>query len=325
MDPAQERLVAPILARLWDGRTVLRYNGSDYASLRHGGRILRVDALPEEWYRDREQHELALRVLPLLRSLFADVDIIARSASAAQLASSLSLASGDVLVVSNKAGPHCRTTFEGPRYVQRLYADYSCEHLWAKELNFSSVEERLAHLASCVARDFDHAQVAHLERHLAVPLAASVTPVARGRAGDEHAGALAASLLASLEAAIDDVAHLLMEDGPGSPAATTCLPMATQLRELLEPLRLLHRRLGEVRRGGGGAWRLLPHAALLPLRACCDALRPLAFRLRDDNLHEELVRVRCAAAAPGAAAAVNAAVKSAAAALDSITQQPLPM
>ncbi len=325
MDPAQERLVAPILAQLWDGRTVLRYNGADYASLRHGGRILRVDALPEEWYRNREQHQLALRVLPLLRSLFADVDSIAHSASAAQLASSLSLSSGDVLVVSNKAGPHCRTTFEGPRYVQRLYADYSCERLWAQELNFSSVEERLAHLTSCFVRDFDHAQVAHLERHLAVPLVtASATPVARGGAGDEHVAALAAASLASLEAAIDDVAHLLMEDGPGSPAATTRLPMPTQLRELLEPLRLLHRRLGEVRRGGG-AWRQLPHAALLPLRACCDALRPLAFRLRDDNLHEELVRVRCAAAAPGAAAAVDAAVKSAAAALESITQRPLPV
>ncbi len=194
LDSALERLVAPILARQWDGRTVLRYNGADYASLRDGARILRVDALPEEWYRNREQHALAHRVLPLLRSLFADVDAIAQAHATSQLAS-LSLASGDLLLVSNKAGPHCRTAFEGARYVQRVYADYSCDRLWDAELNFSSVEARLAHLARCVAREFDAEQVAHFERHLAVPLASAaalVPPLVR----NEHADALAAALAA---------------------------------------------------------------------------------------------------------------------------------
>lgn len=337
MNAAPERLVAPILARQWDGRSVLRYNGADYASLRDGRRILRVDALPAEWYRTVDDHVAAQRVLPLLRALFADVDSVAAAAAASRRPlASLALRSGDVLLVSNKAGPHCRSTFDGPRYVQRLYSDYSADKLWDAGLNVRSGEQRQAHLAACCARDLDAAQMPHLERHLGVPIAtaaaadADVPTTNTNEADAERVAALGAAL-AALEAAIDDVAHLLMEEeGHGSPAVVV-VPNVTasacgdidaqhpQPLDLLEPLRCLHAQLGALRRAGCTAWRDLPAAALALLRAACDALTPLAFRLRDDNLHEELLRVRAAVAAPCAINAIGAAVKAAAEALGCVS------
>lgn len=320
MDSAQERLVAPILAMHWDWRTVLRYNGADYASLRDGSRILRVDVLPAEWYQNDEQHELALRVLPLLRSLFADVDGVARSPSSSPLPSH-TLATGDLLIVSNKAGPHCRTTFEGPRYVQRLYADYRCERLWDPKLNFDSVDERMGHLARCVNRDFDADQVSHLERNLAIPLAAILRASGEPAADDEWAMYAYNARrqpdhnlieeLALLEASIDDVAHLLMLEGPASPVLSRDLAASTELiAEMLRHLRGLYQELGELRRGGG-AGLLQPHyleVLRLQMHAgtCRDALRPLAFRLRENT---KLLRVRAAVAKPGAIEAVKEAAK----------------
>ena len=316
MDAADERLVAAMLACDWDGRTVLRYNAADYKSLRDGSRILRIDALPAEWYRDAEQAAAALRVLPLLRALFADVDGVAvapPSEASSHVLASFALRSGDLLIVSNKAGPHCRTTFAGPRYVQRLYADYSARSMWDPRLRCATPEQRMARLAARVARDFDAEQLTHLERHLDMPLPA----VGVEKDDDDDACfAEAGAALAGLEAAIDDVAHLLMEDGPGSPAVVpgACGGDGTQPRELLEPLRRLHRRLGAVRRAA--AWRSLPPPAVAELRACGSALAPLAFRLRDGNLSAELARVRAAVARPGAISALAAAVKAAQAALD---------
>ncbi len=321
MDAAAERLVASMLELQWDGRTVLRYNAADYKSLRDGRRILRIDALPAEWYRDGEQAAAAVRVLPLLRALFADVDGVAvapPSAASSHALASFALRSGDLLIVSNKAGPHCRTTFAGPRYVQRLYADYSAQSLWDPSLRCATAEQRMARLAARVARDFDAEQLAHLERHLDMPLPAMPLEADEPDDDDDAASvAEAGAALAALEAAIDDVAHLLMEDGPGSPAVTpgACDHGGLQPRDLLEPLRRLHRRLGAVRRAA--AWRSLPAPAVAELRACGSALAPLAFRLRDDNLSAELARVRAAVARPGAIDAAAAAVKAAAAALDS--------
>jgi hypothetical protein len=262
-----------------------------------------------------------VRVLPLLRALFADVDGVAvapPSAASSHALASFALRSGDLLIVSNKAGPHCRTTFAGPRYVQRLYADYSAQSLWDPSLRCATAEQRMARLAARVARDFDAEQLAHLERHLDMPLPAMPLEADEPDDDDDAASvAEAGAALAALEAAIDDVAHLLMEDGPGSPAVTpgACDHGGLQPRDLLEPLRRLHRRLGAVRRAA--AWRSLPAPAVAELRACGSALAPLAFRLRDDNLSAELARVRAAVARPGAIDAAAAAVKAAAAALDS--------
>ena len=316
LDAAREQLMAPILSFAWDGRPQLRLNASDYTSLRDGSHILRVTPLPAQWYRTPEQVEMAGRLPSMLRELLHDVDGIARTAATVDAAApeALSLATGDLLAMSNRAAAHGRSTFEGPRYLQRLYPDAAALRLWqAGWMNAGSEDERCVLLAAQVASEFSSEQLAHLERYTgALPPRSPARPARRTRRSTRPLRSR--SPLLRLPSTKPRTCSWSAGGGwPGSPAA------APALARIIDPLAALHRRLSLLRSGQlGDSWRLLSREALRPVDACSIALEPLAFNnLSEDNLAEWLASVRSAATAPdavdrllGAVGAAMAVVRS---------------
>ncbi len=139
VDGAAERLIAPLIDSDWAGRTYLRFNGADYHSILSGEHIYRHYTLEPSMYASAEEHALACETLEVLRSVFSDVQPLLRQGEGLW---PLSVRTGDLLLVSNKVGPHSRTAFSGPRYVQRLYSSYAPDTWWCGA-NRLSMPERV--------------------------------------------------------------------------------------------------------------------------------------------------------------------------------------
>jgi hypothetical protein len=278
IDDAAERLIAPILDQTWDGRYYLRFNGADYHSLgKTGEHIFRNNPLPKEWYPDEATWKLTNEALLYLRNLFKDVSKLTQTSP---YVFPLVIGTGDLVFVGNKVGPHARTPFPGPRYLQRLYSYYGPERFWNLFLNFKNIGDRARHLASEIVPQLTPQQHQHLKQFQIDTSAQKSTEWSQEQIQTS-------SCLGTL----DKVVQRLRYTGQNP---FYLLDTQASISSLSEPLSKLSQTLLSVRKEGGVP--ALPKERLKGIleatQSCIPQLAPFVMNLTKYNLSEEMERIR---------------------------------